>query len=399
MSADAATRKITFTGGTLAPTASCTIDVEVTGAVAGTHTNTSGSISSAETGTSMAGAQVGYGQASIIVDPLPTTPTMNAEFSKTLLITGESTTLTFTIENPSASASSGINFSDTLPAGLSATNVDVDDVCGTGSNLSVTGGNSIALTGGNLAASGTCSFSVDITALSSGSYAYSVPIGSDATCASSDDAFIAVLVQDPTSDINVLKQISTSPTGPWSNYIAVPKETAVYYRFIVENTGNQALTQVSVSDDLMTINCQWKDGDGTDLTEPFILEVADAADNGHFAVCEGAGPMDSGTLVTGVINTATATDSPTGKSSTDTATYEVAELVLDKKLKSIEGNAAALFFHAVGEIIAYDYVITNNGANLNYPITITDDKIGSITCDETNESGGTALVVFLKQMK
>ncbi|MCW5202075.1 hypothetical protein VU12_03950 [Desulfobulbus sp. US4] len=388
---DAATRKITVTGGTLAPTASCTIDVEVTGAVAGTHMNTSGSISSAETGTSTAGAQIGYGQASIIVDPLPTTPTMNAEFSKTLLITGESTTLTFTIENPSASASSGINFSDTLPAGLSATNVDVDDVCGTGSNLSVTGGNSIALTGGNLAASGTCSFSVDITALSSGSYAYSVPIGSDATCASSDDAFIAVLVQNPTSDINLLKQISTSPTGPWSNYVAVPKETAVYYRFIVENTGNQALTQVSVSDDLMTINCQWKDGDGTDLTEPFILEVAEAADNGHFAVCEGAGPMDSGTSVTGVINTATATDPPTGESSTDTATYEVAELVLDKHVKSINDDETAIIFDTVGDVITYEYVITNNGANLDYPITIDDDKIGSpITCEETNESGGVA---------
>ncbi|MCI5207819.1 MAG: hypothetical protein D3910_03285, partial [Candidatus Electrothrix sp. ATG2] len=83
---DAATRKITVTGGTLAPTASCTIDVEVIGAVAGTHTNTSGSISSAETGPSTAGPQVGYGQAGITVDPLAITPTMNADFSKTLLL-------------------------------------------------------------------------------------------------------------------------------------------------------------------------------------------------------------------------------------------------------------------------------------------------------------------------
>ncbi|MCI5140351.1 MAG: DUF11 domain-containing protein, partial [Candidatus Electrothrix sp. ATG1] len=389
LTADSVTRKITFAGGTLAPTASCTIDVEVIGAVAGTHTNTSGSISSAETGPSTAGPQVGYGQASITVDPLAITPTMNAEFAKTLLLTGETTTLTFTIENPSTTLSvSGINFLDTLPAGLSATGVvDVDDVCGTGSNFSVTG-NTLELTGGVLAASGTCSFSVEIEALSSGSYAYSVPIGSNAVCDSLDEAFVAVAVQDPTSDLNILKQISTSSTGPWSNYIAVPKETDVYYRFIVENTGNQELTQVSVSDNLMTINCQWKDGDGTNLTAPFKLEVADATDNKHFAVCEGAGPMNSGTSVAKVVNTATATDSSTGESSTDTATYEVAELVLDKKLKSINGDTNALFFHAVGEIIAYDYVITNNGANLNYPITITDDKIGPITCVVGTETSG-----------
>ncbi len=52
----------------------------------------------------------------------------------------------------------------------------------------------------------------------------------------------------PAPSLSLLKQISTSASEPWSSSITVPGGSQVYYQFTITNTGNAALSTVSVSD-------------------------------------------------------------------------------------------------------------------------------------------------------
>jgi uncharacterized repeat protein (TIGR01451 family) len=84
---------------------------------------------------------------------------------------GGSTTLTFTISNPSALvALTGIGFTDTLPAGLAvATPNGLNIISSCGATPSATaGGTTISLAGGSLPAAGSCSFRVNVMAVAVG---------------------------------------------------------------------------------------------------------------------------------------------------------------------------------------------------------------------------------------
>ncbi len=146
-----------FTGGSLAPGASCTFSVTV--AVPGdvsvgtTVTNTT----SAVTGT------VGAVEAS----GAPATDDLRIDFfafGKTFTgpaAAGGHATLRFTLENLSTDSVSGLAFVDDLDAvlsGLVATGLPASDVCGEGSTLA--GTSVLTLTGGSLAAGESCTFDV-----------------------------------------------------------------------------------------------------------------------------------------------------------------------------------------------------------------------------------------------
>lgn len=81
-----------------------------------------------------------------------------------------STSLSFTINNLSGAPTSGINFTDPLPAGLVvATPNGLAGLCGPGSTVTaVQGSGSVALAAGNLPTGASCSFSVNVTATSLG---------------------------------------------------------------------------------------------------------------------------------------------------------------------------------------------------------------------------------------
>jgi uncharacterized repeat protein (TIGR01451 family) len=149
------TGNIALSGGTLAPGASCTFSVNVTGTTDGTKVNTSGPVNSTQSG------QGGTASASIAVGATTVAPpTISKAFAPVTIPVGGTTTLTFTVANPNSTALTGVSFADTLPAGLVVNPASVTNSCG-GAVTTTTG--SIALAGGTLAAGATCTVSVSVT--------------------------------------------------------------------------------------------------------------------------------------------------------------------------------------------------------------------------------------------
>src|SRR5262249_58162423 len=131
---------IALSGGSIGANSTCECPITVTGATVGAKTNTTGAISSTE------GGQGNAATANVtVVAP----PSIAKAFGAATIALNGTGTLNFTITNPPANtvALSGVAFTDTLPAGLTAANGTTADVCGTGSSLAITGGDTLTLTG------------------------------------------------------------------------------------------------------------------------------------------------------------------------------------------------------------------------------------------------------------
>ncbi|MGE5942768.1 MAG: hypothetical protein ACM31G_00370, partial [Flavobacteriales bacterium] len=105
---------------------------------------------------------------------------------------------------------------------------------------------SITFTNGTIAAGGTCTISVDVTAPSVGSYVNTsavVQATISGTVTTGNTATDMLVVNAPSPAIALLKQISTSASGPWTSFIPVTTGTDVYYQLTVENAGDVPLKQ------------------------------------------------------------------------------------------------------------------------------------------------------------
>jgi uncharacterized repeat protein (TIGR01451 family) len=156
--------QVSLSGGTLAGSgtgATCTFAVNVTGITAGSYTNTTGAVTSNEGGTGLTAS------ASISVEA---PPVIAKSFSPTAIAVSGTTSLTFTITNPTGNPASltGVGFTDTLPAGLTVTSSGPTSTCG--GSLSTTAPTSIVLSGATVTTSTPCTFSVTVTGAASGAY-------------------------------------------------------------------------------------------------------------------------------------------------------------------------------------------------------------------------------------
>ena len=154
---------ISLTGGILAPGETCnfTVQVQVPGAAApGTYTNVTSTL------TNDSGFMADPATANLIVSG---GPSLSMSFLDDPIANGDSSTLEFVVSNNSTTDSAdSIAFSmelDTVIAGITAVGVPINDVCGTGSQLtSVFNGTvtNLVFSGGTLAANDSCTFSVDL---------------------------------------------------------------------------------------------------------------------------------------------------------------------------------------------------------------------------------------------
>jgi hypothetical protein len=161
--ATAGTGSVSLSGATLAANASCTFSVNVTAKSAGAQNNVTAAVTSNEGGTG------GTATASITVNA-PSAPQISKAFGATSINVGQSTSLSFTINNPNASSSlTGVGFTDTFPSGLVvATPSGLTGSCDGGSITAAAAGNSVSLGGATLAANTSCTFSVNVTGSTNG---------------------------------------------------------------------------------------------------------------------------------------------------------------------------------------------------------------------------------------
>ena len=150
---------VSLSGGSLAPGASCTVSLNVTGTTAGVKNN-SVQVSSTNGGTG------NTSNASItVVGP----PSISKAFGAASIPLNGSTSLSFTINNPNAVTLTGIGFTDTLPAGLIVSTPNgLTGSCGGGTITATQNTNVISLSGASLAASASCTFSVNVTGTAAG---------------------------------------------------------------------------------------------------------------------------------------------------------------------------------------------------------------------------------------
>lgn len=93
-------------------------------------------------------------------------PTIVESFNPANVQIGQRSTLTFTINNPAASAISAVAFTDNFPAHLFVANPNsLTGSCGSGTIAATGGSGSVSLSGGTIAAGGSCTFSIDVIVL------------------------------------------------------------------------------------------------------------------------------------------------------------------------------------------------------------------------------------------
>ncbi|WP_376695242.1 DUF7933 domain-containing protein [Wenzhouxiangella sp. EGI_FJ10305] len=153
LTAVAGAASLSYTGGSVAAGATCTVSLDIAGNTPGSQINTSGALTSSLGNSGTAGASLE------VLAPLLT---LQKEFLGTP-VAGDTIDLRFTVTNDFAEPLSDIAFNDDLDAvvpGLEASGLPQTDVCGIGSQ--VAGTSVISFTGGVLPTGGECSFTVTL---------------------------------------------------------------------------------------------------------------------------------------------------------------------------------------------------------------------------------------------
>ncbi len=154
VSATAGSSSVTVTGGVLAPNATCTVQVDVLATTVGTLNNTTGNVTSTESGNGTTAS------ASIVV---AVAPSLQLTFTPGSITIGQTSSLSFKVSNTNNVALNGIAFTDTLPAGLQVATGGLSGTCGGGTITAVDGTSQVNLSGATLAAAGSCTFTVTVT--------------------------------------------------------------------------------------------------------------------------------------------------------------------------------------------------------------------------------------------
>ena len=189
ITADPGSDTVSLTGGEIAPTAQCTIKVDVTGRTTGVKDN-SVTASSNQGGTGAPATDT-----LLVVGP----PSISKAFGAPSIPLNGTTTLTFRITNPSTVAASGLAFSDVLPDGLVvATPNGVSNGCG-GIVTALPGSSGISLVNGTLAPTLACEVSVAVRGTSAGQKPNTSGAVSSTNGGTGNTASASVLVVAPPS--------------------------------------------------------------------------------------------------------------------------------------------------------------------------------------------------------
>jgi hypothetical protein len=154
---------IQVVGETLAPNASCTVLVNVTGAIAAVQNNTTSAITSNQT------VPGNSASASITVNSA-TAPVLAQAFGAGSVNIGQSTSLTYTLTNPNAAlVVTGVSFTNNLPAGIVVSTPNgLTATCAGGAVTATAGSGVVTVSNETLAANASCTIAINVTATTSG---------------------------------------------------------------------------------------------------------------------------------------------------------------------------------------------------------------------------------------
>ena len=391
----------TPTGATIPASGSCTASVTVTATTAGPHTNVTGYISTTESGTN---ATSTGSAVSSLTGLLP--PSIQKSFGASSIPAGGQTTLTLTITNPNADvALSGVAFSDNYPANLTNANPLAPaptNTCG-GTLTAAAGGNGVSLSGGTVTAGGNCTITVPVTASVAGPYTNTTGSVTATGTATGNTGSANLTVTAPNPAINLLKQVSTTPAGPWVKFIAAdPATTQLYFRFVVENVGDVAFNPFSVNDPQLAgtgadpATCAWQT-DNIPSTLP-SLPVASPSQSPVATCVKGPialtpGPHTNTATASGTYNSNAYTSDP---SSTDWFGVTPGFSLTKQISISADGPWTSGIVVASGTAVYYRFALVNTGNVALTSINVTDPLVSTASCtfiDPLPVGGATTCVV------
>jgi uncharacterized repeat protein (TIGR01451 family) len=238
------TNILNFTGGTLSPGATCTFSVTLQVPVAsipGSYLSSSSNLTATVTGqtTVSSGADDTLGVTGL---------TFSKEFIDDPTIAGDTVTMRFTIDNTSPTEdATGMVYTDNLNAalsGLSSTSGPLNDVCGTGSQIS--GTTFLIFTGGNLTAGTSCTFDLilQVSPASSNGIYLSPTSSLTATIGGS------VAVIDPASDALNINNTILALDKSFTDDPVMPGGTVTLEFNLTNLDAGNAVTGISFTDDL-----------------------------------------------------------------------------------------------------------------------------------------------------
>ena len=165
------TDSLTLAGANIPAKGNCLITVTVTGATAGSYTD---SLAAGALSTGPAGASTVAATATLTVTP-PIAPTLVGAFAPAAVGENAVSTLTLTLGNTNAYPLTSAALTDTLPASLSiAASPAASTTCAGSLTATAT---SAKLTGGSIPAGGTCTVTLTVSSGTSGSYTDTLAAG------------------------------------------------------------------------------------------------------------------------------------------------------------------------------------------------------------------------------
>ncbi len=223
---------VAFAGGTLAPNAPpCTISVEVTSNTGGPNVNNTTAIASNEGGP----GNIGTGTLNVVLPP-----SVLKSFLPTNVLQNGLSTMSFVITNDPANTEAliGLNFLDTLPAGLQVANPNLaTNTCG-GSVLALPGSSFVSLSGGTVGVNSSCTITISVTPVTLGDKVNSVTVSS--TNGGTGNTSTATLSVTPP------RLLITKAFLP----ISIPVNSTSTLTFNLTNPGSAGVTGVAFSDTL-----------------------------------------------------------------------------------------------------------------------------------------------------
>jgi uncharacterized repeat protein (TIGR01451 family) len=231
---------VTLTGGTLAPGASCIIDVPVRGFTSGNYieTITAGSVTS--------NTLSNQDPSSATLQILPqTAATLNKAFTPNTIPGDGRSRVTITIGNTNPYALTGASLTDTLPA-----NVTVDTrpgaiapttTCLPGGTVATLAANAgVSLTGGTIPANGSCTITFDATSAIGATYTNTIPANTLTTTNLISNSNV------PSANLNVQTQVSIAKAFGQATRNEEQSTTLT----ITITNGGGALTNATLTDNL-----------------------------------------------------------------------------------------------------------------------------------------------------
>jgi len=161
-----------------------------------------------------------------------------------------------------------------------------------------------------------------------------------------------------TVDANQLPELTLAKTATDSDFSQIGD--TIGYEYLVTNTGNVEISNISVSDDkIASVSCP-----------------AGALAPGEFLTCTASYSVTQADLDAGqVVNNASAAGTPAGGTLAPAGAQETVGGTQSPALGLVK-NALDTSYAAIGDMLDYEYVVTNTGnVTLTQPVTVVDDKI------------------------